>query len=67
MSELKFPCSPEQEDLIADHLIYGITFGIQPDERAWILSNVKKLNPKAKVLSADLNMENAEWVVQVSE
>lgn len=65
--QLRFSCSPDQEEVIADHLLLGKPLGIQPDERAWILINVRKLAPGTKVTSADLDLESAEWVVEVQE
>lgn len=62
---LRFPCSPDQEEVIADHLLLGLSFGIQPDERAWILANVHKKHPHSRILSADLDLENAQWIVKV--
>lgn len=67
MKELRFECSPEQEEVIADHLIHGRSLGMQPDERAWILNNVRRRIPTGKVVSANLDIENAEWVVTVQE
>ena len=64
--EIRIPCSPEQEDVIADHLLSGDQLGMQPDERAWILSNVRKLHPAAKVISADLDLADCQWVLQVN-
>lgn len=65
MNELRFDCSPEQEEVIADHLLLGHELGMQPDERAWILHHVRKVYPGGRVKSADLDLENAQWVVQV--
>lgn len=64
MLELEIPCSPEQEDVIADHLISGSVLGILPDERAWIISYVRKKYPTAKIKSADLDLSEAIWLVQ---
>jgi len=64
--ELRIPCSPEQEEVIADHLLFGQQLGMQPDERAWIVSRIKKQYPTAKVIAADLDLANAEWVVTVT-
>ena len=65
MKELRFQCSPEQEEIIADHLLLGRELGMQPDERAWILSHVNKTYPGGRVKLANLDLENAQWVVQV--
>lgn len=64
---IRFPVSPEQEEIIADHLLLGRALGMQPDERAWIRANVAKLAPGKRVLAADLDIENAEWVVEIQE
>lgn len=63
--ELRFRCSPDQEEVIADHLLLGYELGMQPDERAWILKHVDRLSPGGKVKKAMLDIENAEWVVTV--
>jgi hypothetical protein len=60
---LTIPCSPEQTDVIADHLIYDAVLGVQPDERAWMLSQARKQHPTCKILKADLDLENAEWIL----
>jgi len=65
MITVKIWCSPEQEDVIADHLLLGKELGMLPDERAWIIAGVKKDYPNGRILSADLDLENAMWVVQV--
>lgn len=65
--ELRFKCSPEQEEVIADHALStgnGPLY-IQPDERAWIVANARKQVPGCVVKSADLDIENGTWVVQV--
>lgn len=64
---IRFPVSPDQEEVIADHLLLGRQLGMQPDERAWIKAQVAKLAPGKRITSADLDIENAEWVVEVQE
>ena len=64
--ELRIPCSEEQCDVLFDFAIGNGELGMLPDERAWILSNVRKQYPKAKVVSADLDIPNATWVTQVT-
>jgi hypothetical protein len=59
--------SPEQEEVIADHLFYGKPLGMLPDERAWILNHVVKMAPGHQVLSAKLNVESAEWILELKE
>ncbi len=65
--ELRFNCSPDQEEVIADHLLLGHELGMQPDEKAWILKNVEKRKPGYRVISAMLDIANAEWVVQAKK
>lgn len=65
MIELRIPCSPEQEDVIADHLFLGQALGMLPDERAWIIAHVHKQHPSGRVMAADLNIVAAQWIVQV--
>jgi hypothetical protein len=63
--QLKIPCSQDQLDVIEEFLLHGLELGIQPDERAWIIAHVKKQHPTGRVTSADLNLAEGEWVVQV--
>jgi hypothetical protein len=65
MIELKIPCSPDQEDVIVDHFTLGKQLGMLPDERAWITAHVRKHYPFSKILAADLDTNDAEWVVQI--
>lgn len=65
MIELRFSCSEDQLDIIEDHLVFGDELGTPPDERAWIIANVKKQYPTGKVLSADLDVVEGEWFVKV--
>ena len=64
---IRFPVSPEQQEVIADHLLLGHELGMQPDERAWILAQSRALHPNARVKSADLDVESAEWIVELVE
>jgi uncharacterized membrane protein YkoI len=65
--EISFKCSPEQEEVIADHALSAgrEEMKIQPDERAWILANARSLEPNCKVLAADLDIENGMWYVDI--
>ena len=65
-NEIEIPCSPEQEDVIADHLLYGGELGILPDERAWIKNHVVKRHPNSRIMGAQLDIENAKWIVQIT-
>lgn len=63
--KLTIPCSPEQEDIIADHLIYKKELGVLPDERAWMLSYARKKYPACRILGANLDLENACWELEL--
>lgn len=65
--EISFKCSPEQEEVIADHALSNgrEEMKVQPDERAWILANARALEPNCKVLAADLDIENGMWYVDI--
>lgn len=62
---IQVPCSVEQEEAIADHLLSGEELGIVEGERARIARAVNKLYPGAKVLSANLIIEDVFWEVQI--
>lgn len=62
---LKIDCSPEQLDVIEDHLLYGKELGLLPDERAWMLSHARKAYPTCKIVSADLDLENGKWTLDL--
>jgi hypothetical protein len=64
---IRVPCSPEQEDVIADHLFKGGPLGMQPDERAWIIAQVKQLGLKGRVKAADLDLASGEWILELQE
>ncbi len=59
-------CSPEQLDVIADHLFYNKELGVLPDERAWMLSQARKQHPQCRIVSADLDIGNGTWTLQLS-
>lgn len=63
--ELRIPCSEDQLDIIEDFLMMGEELGTPPDERAWIISHVKKKHPTGKVLGADLDVVEGEWALRV--
>lgn len=65
--KLTFKCSPEQEEVIADHALSRgrEELRMQPDERAWILANARAQVSGCKILAADLDIENGVWVVDI--
>jgi hypothetical protein len=58
-------CSPEQMDVIADHLIEDKELGMQPDERHWMLAQARKQYPNCKILKADLNLYDGTWTLEI--
>lgn len=65
MIKYKIPCSPEQVEVIADHLLDGKELGLQPDERNWMISMARKKYPGCRIKSADLNIIDAEWTLEL--
>lgn len=65
--QIIFECSPEQQEVIADHALSASReeIKLQPDERAWILANAQARSPGCRVLSADLDIENGVWIVSI--
>ena len=63
--ELRVPASPEQIDVLADHLIYGHELGMIADEKQWMIAQVRKKYSNATILAANLDCENAEWVLAI--
>lgn len=64
--KLVIECSPEQMDVIADHFIEGKPLGMQPDERHWMLAQARKKIPGCRILSADLDEMNGQWILEVT-
>lgn len=64
---LVIDCSPEQLDVIADHLLDGKEIGMLPDERHWMMAQARKKYPKCKIVSADLDILEGEWVLEINE
>lgn len=63
MARLTFDCSPEQMDVVADHLLLGAELGILPDEKHWILAQARKRVPNCRIASADLDIAEGKWHV----
>jgi hypothetical protein len=64
--QLSIPVSPEQEDVIADHLFGGKELGMLPDERAWMLNHARKKHPTCKIVKAELVIESAQWLLTLA-
>jgi hypothetical protein len=58
-------CSPEQQDIIADHFLEDGEISMRKDERHWMLAQARKIHPNCKILKADLDVINGEWVLQI--
>ena len=59
--------SPEQEDIITDHVFNGGELGVVADEKIWMLTQARKKYPGCKILSADLNIPTLEWDLTIEE
>jgi hypothetical protein len=58
---LAIPVSPEQEDIITEHVFGRGPLGMVKDEKAWMLNHARKTHPGCKILGADLNIATLEW------
>lgn len=58
-------CSPEQMDVLADHMIENKELGMQPDERHWMMAQARKLYPNCRILKADLNLYDGTWSLEI--
>ena len=65
--KIEIDCSPEQLDVIGDHFLENKPLGMQPDERAWMLAQVRKQNSAYRILSADLDEYNGKWILEVTD
>lgn len=64
--KLIIDCSPEQMDVIGDHLLEDKELGMQPDERSWMLAQARKQYPRCKIISADLNLYDGTWTLEIN-
>ncbi len=62
-TELTVPVSPEQEEVIARHLLLGAELGMVPDERVWMLGHARRKHPNCRIMSADLDVACGEWTL----
>ena len=65
-NDLKIPPSDEQTEVVVESFLSNRKLVMIPSERQWILNKVKKIEPKAKILSAHLDTENVMWIVKIS-
>lgn len=63
--DLAIGCSPEQLDIVENHLINDAELGILPDERHWMIAKARSIYPLCKIVSADLDLENGKWKLKV--
>jgi len=62
---IRIPVSPEQEEVIALHLLKGTVLGMVEDERAWMLTHARNLYPGCTIKAADLDIGEGEWVLDL--
>ena len=61
------PVSPEQEEVITEHVFNRGELGVVNDEKAWMLSHARKKYPGCKIVGADLNIPTLEWDLTIEE
>lgn len=59
--EFVIPVSPEQEDVIFDHVFYGAELGVLPDEKAWVYRMFRRTHPKATLTRNELDITTCTW------
>jgi hypothetical protein len=64
---ISIPVSPEQEDVITEHVFNHAELGVVNDEKAWMLGQARKKHPGCKILAADLNIATLEWDLTIEE
>lgn len=64
--KLVIDCSPEQMEVISDHYLEDAELGVLPDERQWMLAQARKIHPQCKIQSAELDLQNGTWVLQIA-
>ena len=64
--KLIIDCSPDQLDVIEDHLLDGKDIGMVSDERQWMIAQARKQHPTCKILGADLDLENGKWILNIN-
>jgi hypothetical protein len=65
LTTLRIDVSPEQEDVIFLYLTKDEPLGMLPDERQWMIAHVQKKFPGAQIKSAELDLLNGEWILQI--
>lgn len=61
------PVSPDQEDVITEHVLNGGELGVVADEKVWMLAQARKAHPGCRILGADLNVPTLEWDLTIEE
>ncbi len=59
------PCSLEQELLIEEHLLNGKKLFVAPNERLQLVAWVQRNQPGYKVVGAEMDLENATWLLDL--
>lgn len=62
---MKIPVSTLQEAIIAECALYDKEMVMHPREREHIIAEVHARKPGAKVVSANLDIENGIWEVEI--
>jgi hypothetical protein len=62
---IRFPCSFEQGEMIADFHLYGGGVVILDTERMRLVREVELKYPNKKIKSAQLDVETCEWLLEL--
>jgi hypothetical protein len=60
-------CSEDQLYIIEEHLFTGVQLIMLPTERIMVYEHCKNKFPTKRILSANLNLEDAEWEIELGE
>lgn len=65
--KLTTSCSMAQELLISEHLLEGKELYVSPDERRRLIAWVQLHHPGHRIVSAEIDLENAQWHIEVTQ
>lgn len=63
--KIEVACSPEQADIILDHLIANEKLYMRQDERAWMQAQLDKIERGLRIMSATLDIQNSCWILEI--
>lgn len=60
-------CSEDQLYIIEEHVFAGVQLMMLPTERIRVYEFCKQKYPDKKILAANLNLEDAEWEIELGD